>query len=213
MNIGADPSSWEQSNGSEVRYYCYDADFAIQIPLSLNNSIIGFGSPLNIPSTGLPQGLWVYKVDGSEVAWFDLAVASPVNVAGKFTTTPIPAISIEHDIITGAINGLSVSWFQFNTAINDYVELTTAQVQAFDAIVNDSFISVIDDTKATQLGSVEDAGFSSTGLVDGSGITLPVGSDAWYLPGTDGDQVSNMVPTTISVGLTMSGVSYTFGWQ
>ena len=152
MNIGAASSNWLQSNGSEDRYYCYDADFAIQVPLSINNSLIGFGwSLLKIPATGLPEGIWVYKVDGNEVAWFDLAVASPVNSAGKFTTTPIPALNMSYDTSTGAITGISITWFQFDSVINDYVLLTPAQAQAFDAIVNDSFISVIDDTKACLL--------------------------------------------------------------
>lgn len=220
MNIGADPSSWLQSNGSENRYYCYDADFAIQIPLSVNGALINFGwGPLSIPATGLPQGTWVYKVDGSEVAWFDLAVASPVNSAGKFTTTPVPAINMAYDSVTGLISGIAITWFQFDPETDIYVALTPEQENAFDAIVNDSFISVIDDTGtlnrsgSVHLGSVEDAGFSSNGLVDGSGITFPIESNAWYLPGSAGDQPDNLVPTTISIGLSMSGVSYFFGWS
>lgn len=56
-------------------------------------------------------------------------------------------------------------------------------------------------------------GFYSDGLNDGSGLAIPGGADAWYMPLSPEDVPGNLVPNNITVGLTMSGVGYTFGWH
>ena len=105
--------------------------------------MIGFGASLNIqiPDTGMPEGLWVYNVGGIDVAWFDLAVASPVSAPGVFDTTPVPGIRINHNG-DGQITGLVIKWFQYDVATSQYVLLTDAQVATMDSLVRDTFVDV-----------------------------------------------------------------------
>lgn len=215
-NMGpANAPSWLDGG----RFYCYDADFGAQITTDFSNSLIGFGfGDIQIPGSGMPQGLWVYSVDGIEVAWFDLAVASPVSISGVFDTTPIPGIRVNHNS-NGEITGLAVKWFQYDAMLGQYVALTNSQITALDSIVRDTFIDVMDEDGAgisnpdtIHLYANGSAEISSTGLIDGSTLTFPTGSDAWYLPGSTGDVTGNIVPTHIRVGMHMGGSLYNFSW-
>ena len=216
-NMGAANTSHWLQNG---RYYCYDDDFSAQITSDFSNSLIGFGASLNIqiPATGMPEGLWVYNVDGTDVAWFDLAVASPVSAPGVFDTTPVPGIRINHN--GGQITGLVVKWFQYDTASSQYVLLTDTQAAAMDSLVRDTFVDVMDEDgpdlnnpETIHLYSTEATESASSGLIDGSSIAFPTGAGAWYMPNSIADVAGNLVPTHIRIGLHMGGSLYNFSWK
>ena len=217
-NLGeANASEWFQ-NG---RYYCYDDDFSAQITTDFGGALIGFGASLNIqiPATGMPEGLWVYNVGGIDVAWFDLAVASPVSAPGVFDTTPVPGIRINHNG-DGQITGLVIKWFQYDVATSQYVLLTDAQVATMDSLVRDTFVDVMDEDgrdldnpETIHLYSTDATEPTSDGLIDGSSIAFPTGAGAWYMPNSANDVPGNLVPTHIRIGLHMGGSLYNFGWN
>lgn len=218
-NLGAaNSASWFQ-NG---RYYCYDDDFSAQITTDFSGSLIGFGASLNIqlPATGIPQGLWTLDVGGTDVAQFDLAVASPVSAPGVFDTTPIPGIRLDHDI-DGEITGIVVKWFQYDASLSQYVALTTEQITAIESLVANTFIDVMDENgndpinnpETIHLYPVGTAEIESSGLINSSGIVFPTGTGAWYMPNSTNDIVGNLVPTHIRIALHMGGALYNFSWN
>lgn len=221
-NLGSGNSAnWLQSSGSEQRYYCYDADFGAQISTDYSNALIQFGfNKIQLPTIGMPAGMWAYKVNNIEVASFDLGVASPVNASGKLDATPVPAIRINTGI-NGQITGLVVKWFQYNAGTNQYDELTTDELAAIEILVKDTFLDVVDDDGTTissgaiHLNGNSDPGFYDNGLHDGSSLVFPSApADAWYIPGSIGaSQPQNLVAQQIVLGLTMGGSLYNFGWE
>ena len=220
MNMGAaNSSTWIQVFPDESRYYCYDADFSMQVSSNFGGALLSFGwGGLEIPDTGMPKGLWTFKVGGVEKAWFDLEVASPVSTSGIITATPIPGLRFNSNSTTGEITGVEVTWFQYNPGSAQYTPLSAAQIAVLDALVYESNISIGDDDGPDPLnpesvplyigGAPEP---TSTSLHDGSTIVFPPGT--WYMPGSAGDITGNLVPTRASVGTHISGVSYTFGWS
>lgn len=217
-NLGADNSShWYQND----RYYCYDDDFSAQITSDFSNSLIGFGSSLNIqiPITGMPEGLWIYNVGGTDVAWFDLAVSSPVSAPGVFDTTPIPGIRLNHNN-DDEITGIVVKWFQYDAALSQYIELTDEQTAAIDSLVGNTFIDIMDEDGSDPYSNPETIHLyptgapeiESSGLIDGSSIVFPTGTGAWLMPNsTNGD--GNLIPTHIRIGMHMGGSLYNFSWN
>lgn len=104
----------------ETRYYAGDDDFSVAKD--------GFGVSLSGPggtgAYGLPmaRGYWTVTRNGSEIAWFDVAVGSPLDGEGN-PTVPIPAFGFTTDG-SGQVTGFAVDkWYSYDTSSQSYVEV------------------------------------------------------------------------------------------
>lgn len=120
-NDAIDPNNVEERVvDGETRYYAGDSDFGVAKD--------GFGVSLSGPGGtgvfGLPmsQGYWTVTRNGSEIAWFDVAVGSPLDEAGN-PRVPIPAFGFTTDG-SGRVTGFAVdNWYSYDSSSGAYVEV------------------------------------------------------------------------------------------
>lgn len=118
-NDAIDPNNVEERIvKGETRYYAGDDDFGVAkdgFGVSLSGGGMAFGLPMS-------QGYWTVTRNGSEIAWFDVAVGSPLDSEGN-PTVPIPSFGFTTDG-SGRVTGFAVDkWYSYDRSSGSYVQV------------------------------------------------------------------------------------------
>jgi|GEM_PF-4742384 len=120
-NDAIDPENIEERIvDGESRYYAGDGDFGIAYESGRDS--VAISGPGGTGIFGLPvtEGYWTVTLDNEEIAWFDLAVGSPVDAAGN-PIVPVPSFSFSTEA-DGRVTGFAVDgWFTYDATSETFV--------------------------------------------------------------------------------------------
>ncbi len=187
------------ASGNSGYDYCFNSNLGIQTTDS-NASTLAFQFPL-----AQSDGMWKLKADDTTIAAFDFALSSPLDDNGK----PLnfgPLIRIQRD--GDRVLSVDIQWQQFSSA-GYYVPVNDNALT--DALVANSFINLIDYSRAAKGQDVNFIKNDEKGLISGN---TPISGDYdWYLGSTVSDPNNGVAHISeLSISYSQAGISYRFSW-
>ncbi len=198
-----------QAIGDYDAISCYDEDINIA-HRSANGEPYRFGGPwgLDYLAGAVPPGEWSFRIDGTEVASFDVASGYPFDTLG-FPNVYFPSVRVstgDNDEITA----IDVRWYHYDPSANagagGYVEVTDTSI--FAQLTGSHFIGMI-DYSGTSGGRIEENHYRESGIATGVS-SADFDTPGWQLGGND---ASTLALDELSVGYRMGDTSYRFAFR